>query len=193
MAYLKAPSGMGKTTLAKMLMGLVREGRFSATLAGTQLSEKTQRSTWEREIWGRKAAMVFQHADEALNPRSRVRGVFDGLPGLTILREEVSRQVLAFVSGGSEAGFLERYVGSLSGGQKQRLNILRSLLLETPLLILDEPLNGLDFASMRNVLELLQNRLVQGQGILLISHNEEVFDALIPAEDLYYLASESAS
>ena len=189
MAYLKAPSGMGKTTLAKMVMGLVREGRFSATLGGMRLSEKTHRSTWEREIWGRKAAMVLQHADEALNPRSRVSEVFDGLPGLTISREEVGRRVLAFIGGGSEAGFLERRVGSLSGGQKQRLNILRSLLLETPLLILDEPLNGLDFASMKNVLDLLHERLARGQGILLISHNEEVFDALIPAEDLYSLTA----
>ncbi|HSQ75989.1 MAG TPA: ATP-binding cassette domain-containing protein, partial [Bacteroidota bacterium] len=87
------------------------------------------------------------------------------------------------------AGFLKRRVGSLSGGQKQRLNILRSLLLETPLLILDEPLNGLDFASMKNVLDLLHERLARGQGILLISHNEEVFDALIPAEDLYHLTA----
>ncbi len=192
MAYLKAPSGMGKTTLAKMVMGLVREGRFSATLGGIHLSEKTRRSTWEREIWGRKAAMVFQHADEALNPRSRVREVFDGLPGLTISREEVGRRVLAFVGGGSEDGFLERRAGSLSGGQKQRLNILRSLLLETPLLILDEPLNGLDFASMKNVLDLLHDRLARGQGILLISHNEEVFNALISAEDLYYLTAETS-
>jgi len=189
MAYLKAPSGMGKTTLAKMVMGLVREGRFSATLGGIHLSEKTPRSTWEREIWGRKAAMVFQHADEALNPRSRVSEVFDGLPGLTISREEVGRRVLAFIGGGSEAAFLERRAGSLSGGQKQRLNILRSLLLETPLLILDEPLNGLDFASMKNVLDLLHERLARGQGILLISHNEEVFNALISAEDLYYLTA----
>jgi ABC-type glutathione transport system ATPase component len=187
MAYLKAPSGMGKTTLAKMLMGLIEGNRFSATLAGISLSEKTDRAIWERHIWGRKAAMVFQHADEALNPRSRVREVFDGLPGLTASREEVNRRVLDFISGSSNAAFLERYVSSLSGGQKQRLNILRSLLLETPLLILDEPLNGLDFESMRKVLALMEDRLARGQGILLISHNEEVFDAVILAEDRYCL------
>ncbi|MCC6397823.1 MAG: ATP-binding cassette domain-containing protein, partial [Bacteroidetes bacterium] len=175
------------TTLAKMVMGLIKGDRFSGTLAGIPLSEKTDRTIWERHIWGRKAAMVFQHADEALNPRSRVREVFDGLPGLTVSRDEVGRRVLDFISGSSQASFLEHVVSSLSGGQKQRLNILRSLLLETPLLILDEPLNGLDFESMRKVLALMEDRLARGQGILLISHNEEVFDALIPVQDRYCL------
>ncbi len=187
MVYLKAPSGTGKTTLAKMIMGLVRGGHFAATLAGIRLSGDTPHAVWEKSIWGRAASMVFQHADEALNLRSRVREVFHGLPGINSSQEELRRTVLDFFGGGLDTTFLDRRVGSLSGGQKQRLNLLRSLLLETPLLILDEPLNGLDFASMQRVLLLMQERLSRGQGILLISHNEEIFDALIPPGEVYHL------
>lgn len=80
-------------------------------------------------------------------------------------------------------------MGTLSGGQKQRLNLLRSLLLDADLLILDEPLNGLDFTSMQRVLKLLQERMEEGKSLLLISHNEEIFDALVPPENVYYLSA----
>jgi putative ABC transport system ATP-binding protein len=82
---------------------------------------------------------------------------------------------------------LEREVSNLSGGQKQRLNLLRGLSLETGLIILDEPLNGLDFESSIRVLDLLRERQQRGNSILVISHNEEIFDSQVGDEGIYYL------
>ncbi len=76
----------------------------------------------------------------------------------------------------------------LSGGQKQKLNLLRGLFLETQLIILDEPLNGLDFDSTTRVLLMLRQRLRRGNAILVISHNEEIFDSQVREEDVYYLS-----
>jgi ABC-type multidrug transport system ATPase subunit len=89
-------------------------------------------------------------------------------------------------------GFLETKVKYLSGGQKQRLNLLRSLILQTDILILDEPLNGLDFASAAKVIAKIEMKLQSGIGVLVISHNEEIFDTLVAAEDIYYLHSSSS-
>ena len=83
--------------------------------------------------------------------------------------------------------FYEKLVKHLSGGQKQRLNLLRSLVLDTDVLVLDEPLNGLDFASSVKVLSKIEDRLRGGGSVLVISHNEEIFDALTAPEDIYYL------
>ncbi len=188
MVYLKAPSGMGKTTLVKVMTGLLRADRFRMEFNGMILSEKSTEEFWRRRIWGRSMTMVFQHADEALNPQSTVAGSFHGLP----LPFPHSRSALS--------GFLEhlfstevireifrKKVSRLSGGQKQRLNLLRGLALQTDLLILDEPLNGLDFESSVRVLEMLRRRLNEGSAILVISHNEEIFDSQVHPEDVYLL------
>ena len=91
------------------------------------------------------------------------------------------------------AEIYRKKVSRLSGGQKQRLNLLRGLALQTDLLILDEPLNGLDFESSVRVLEMLRRRLEEGSSILVISHNEEIFDSQVNADDVYVLREDASS
>jgi ABC-type glutathione transport system ATPase component len=190
LAYLKAPSGTGKTTVVKLLMGLLRGRNLSARLGSIELNDRTPRHFWHKHIWGKRMTMVFQHADEALNLRASVRDVFSGLPlRHRLSRTAIEKEVRVFFGNGLDISFFDRTVGTLSGGQKQRLNLLRSLLLDADLLILDEPLNGLDFASMQRVLKLLQERMEEGKALLLISHNEEIFDALVPPENVYHLSA----
>ncbi|MCB0291946.1 MAG: ATP-binding cassette domain-containing protein, partial [Calditrichaeota bacterium] len=86
-----------------------------------------------------------------------------------------------------EPAFLNQKVSLLSGGQKQRLNLLRTLALDTDLVLLDEPLNGLDFLSIQRVIAALKEKQQEGKAILMISHNEEIFEAVIPPENSYYL------
>ena len=192
MTYLKAPSGTGKTTVVKIMMGLVQARNLRMHLGSGSLSDRTPRRAWRERIWGKRMTMVFQHADEALNLRSRVREIFEGLPlRESLTPEALGAEILKFFGGVLPRGFLEQEVGTLSGGQKQRLNLLRSLLLDADILILDEPLNGLDFASMRRVLELLERKVAEGRALLLISHNEEIFDALVAPENVYHLSSSS--
>ncbi len=188
MVYLKAASGIGKTTLAKIMMGLIPCQGLSLRIMEHQINELTSPGYWKRHIWGKKAGLVFQHADEALNLNATVREVFGGLPFRHKLNNGSIRTYLEelFDPPVSE-GFLKKKVAYLSGGQKQRLNLLRTLMLDTDILILDEPLNGLDFESIQKVLGMLQQKQQEGKAILLISHNEDIFDAIIPPSRVYYL------
>jgi peptide/nickel transport system ATP-binding protein len=193
LVYLKAPSGTGKTTLVKMMMGLIRGKNLQLSLDGITLTEQTPRSHWQGRVWGKKMTMVFQHADEALNAHSTVMETFQGLPSeKRITEEDVRRTLGELYDFAISDEFMNKQVNTLSGGQKQRLNLLRSLFLDTDILILDEPLNGLDFESITKVLAKLREKLRAGKGILLISHNEEIFDALIPNEHIYYLHAQPA-
>ena len=132
--------------------------------------------------------MVFQHADEALNLNASVKDVFTGLPLRTVPDDARVFKILSeLFEVIPDRAFLKKPVKHLSGGQKQRLNLLRSLVLDTNLLILDEPLNGLDFDSSVKVLKNIEDRLRRGMGVLVISHNEEIFDALVDKENIYYL------
>jgi ABC-type glutathione transport system ATPase component len=188
MAYVKAPSGVGKTTLAKIVMGLYAPEKFTMTLCGTAVTEATPRKLFEREIWGRRAGMVFQHADEALDLEATVAETFEGLPlGYKLTGEKLHGALAELFEGGVTDAFLGKKVKFLSGGQKQRLNLLRTIILHPDLIILDEPLNGLDFDSVRKIIAMLEEKRKSGSALLMISHNEEIFDALVDEEHCYYL------
>lgn len=192
MVYVKAPSGTGKTTLAKMILGLYKADECDVTLDQTHLTQATPSSTWH-SLWGKVAGMVFQHADEALDAEATVFGTFRGLPGMGNLSRARIRDLLKDLFDESQLTdrFLDKKVKYLSGGQKQRLNILRSLALSPQIVILDEPLNGLDFAGCLRVLDLLAARQRQGCSFLVISHNEEIFDHLVPTQRVWYLDVDS--
>lgn len=189
MAYLKAPSGVGKTTLAKVLLGLIEAQEVRFSLDGITVTQDTNPAVWGKRIWGKKAGMVFQHADEALDLHATVRETFAGLPIRPRMKDSALRKFLGqLFDGAVPTSFLGKKVLHLSGGQKQRLNILRTLATHTPLIILDEPLNGLDFVSVKKVLGLLEEKRRAGAALLMISHNEEIFDALVSAESTYFLS-----
>ena len=189
MVYLKAPSGVGKTTLAKIIMGLYSPQKFTMTLSGMTITEKTSKTVWHKRIWGKRAGMVFQHADEALNLQVNVKEVFAGLPLRKKLSGDALRDTLAeLFEMEVTKPFLNKKVAFLSGGQKQRLNLLRTLIMETDLIILDEPLNGLDFVSIKKVFDILEKKRKNGSALLLISHNEEIFNSIVDREHVYYLS-----
>jgi len=185
---LKAPSGEGKTTFLKMIMGLLEAEQFRMVLCGHAVSHESAGSLWRHDIWGKRMTMVFQHADEALNPASRVKEIFEGLPIQETVTPDMLRKHLGrlFDDELSEE-FLNTRVFALSGGQKQRLNLARALVLRTDIVLLDEPFNGLDFESITRVFSMLSELQKEERGFVLVSHNEEIVRALVPEENTYFL------
>jgi peptide/nickel transport system ATP-binding protein len=187
LVYLKAGSGVGKTTLAKIIMGLIKAEKLKLKLCDMVLTEKTESSFWQKEIWGKRAGMVFQHADEAMNLQATVRESLEGLKSDRLKGEELFARLKELFDESIDEKFLNQKVLFLSGGQKQRLNLLRTLVLDVDLVILDEPLNGLDFESIQKILNWLNAKREQGKALLMISHNEEIFEHLIDEGNTYYL------
>ena len=173
--YVKAPSGTGKTTLAKILLGL-ENANFEAEIDGIKLNGKTPRSVYKKSIYGKRLAIAFQHADEALNQNATVREIFDALENID---SESLRKSFEFLFGEPLENFLEKKIKNLSGGQKQKINVLRALSATAKVTILDEPLNGMDLESVKRTILLLQNHVEKGNAVILISHNEDVFDKII--------------
>jgi peptide/nickel transport system ATP-binding protein len=190
LVYLKAGSGVGKTTVSKVIMGLQRAEQVRMWFEEDLLSERTPHQKWQQRLWGRRMTMAFQHADEALNPNASVEETLRLLP-LPPLQTDtgIEDALKRLFDEGEIARLKKRKVWQLSGGQKQRLNLLRAFALSTPLIILDEPLSALDFESIDRVLALIREALRRGQAILLISHNEDIFDALVPETSVYHLRS----
>lgn len=181
--YLKSPSGGGKTTVLSLLLGLKKAEKFSAKLAGFQLSDRCSSLDFEKHIWGKRAALVFQNADDVFVAEETVFEVFKVVKP-TISRDESSQHLLRLFATDT---ILDQQIRNLSGGQKQRVNILRSLLVDVPILLFDEPLKGMDFASIQRFLKLLQPMLDAGKTLVMVSHMEDIFDRLIPQAYCYDL------
>ena len=132
---LLGPSGSGKSTLLRVIAGIVPADSGRVALDGADI---THTPTHRRSI-----GMVFQ--DEQLFPHMDVAGnVGFGLRMAGVhkhVREERVAQLLELVG---LAAFGSRRVDGLSGGERKRVALARSLAPQPKLLLLDEPLTGLD-------------------------------------------------
>ncbi len=156
-------SGSGKTTIAELVAGLIRPDRGRVTLAGDGLFDSE--AGVSIPSWQRRIGYVFQ--DVRLFPHLTVRdNLLYGARRSGDQRPELDQTATLL---GLE-GLLERRPGSLSGGEARRVAIGRALLTRPRLLILDEPLAGLDGARRGDLLPYLDRLAQDGPPILYVSH-----------------------
>lgn len=177
------PSGAGKTSILHAIAGLLRprEGRIS--LGHRMLFDSFARTDLAPEK--RAAGVVFQ--DDRLFPHKSVRGnLLYGAGRLTSAeRREALKRTARLL--GIEP-LLERRPAGLSGGERRRVAIGRALLASPRILLLDEPLTGLDSARREDVLSHVA-RIARAENIpiLYITHRlDEVLrlaDSMVMLED----------
>lgn len=161
---LLGPSGCGKTTTLRCIAGFEEISEGTIVLGGRRLDVLPAHR--------RDVGLVFQNY--ALFPHL---SVFDNVAfGLKLRRmsaDEVRERVERMLDLIDLRAFGNRLPGQLSGGQQQRVAIARSLVLEPPLLMFDEPLSNLDFklrVQMRSELRNLQQRL--GKTSIYVTHDQ---------------------
>ncbi len=161
-------SGSGKSTLLRVIAGLelpeqgevLVEGQ-AATQAGRYLIPPHQRGI----------AMLFQ--DLALWPNLTVAGnVRLGLSGLRLSRQDSRNRIAQSLELCEISELANRRPGTLSGGQQQRVALARALAMQPKLLLLDEPLGGLDLLTKQSVLnQLAELKLQLGFSLVLVTHD----------------------
>jgi oligopeptide transport system ATP-binding protein len=165
-------SGSGKTTLARILMGMDRPTSGTVTTWGKDLLDLERR---ERAQLRRRLGVVFQDPYSSLNPKlSLQRIIAEPLEIQRVGTKETRRARVEYLleAVGLDPAWKNRRASQLSGGQRQRVAIARAIALEPDLLILDEPVSGLDVsvqAQVLNVLADLQDRMQFAS--LFISHD----------------------
>ncbi|MCA3361690.1 MAG: ABC transporter ATP-binding protein, partial [Roseomonas sp.] len=164
-------SGCGKSTVARLAVGLYRPSGGQVIFDGRDLAEARAASDQRRRM-----QMIFQDPYASLNPRWRVRDIvaepiraFGLLPNRAAEEARVA-ELLTQVGLSPLDG--HKFPHEFSGGQRQRISIARALSSNPEFLVCDEPTSALDVsvqAQILNLMKELQSRM--GLTYLFISHN----------------------
>ncbi len=159
-------NGAGKSTLVKMIYGLVRPDGGQMMFAGAPYTPTTPHAARAAGI-----AMVFQHFSlfDALNVAENIALGMEDPPPLRRLARRIREVSEAFGLPLSPG----RKVGELSAGERQRVEIIRCLLQDPKLLIMDEPTSVLTPQEVEILFATLQRLQAEGTAILYISHKLE--------------------
>jgi len=158
-----APNGSGKTTFFHLIMGLNRP-----TSGEMEIFGKTVAVAKDFEEVRRRIGFLFQDPDDQLFSPTVMEDVAFGPLNLGKPREEaqdIARRILIRL-GLQE--FENRITFKLSGGEKRLVSLAAVLAMEPEVLLLDEPLNGLDYDTSSKVVEII-SRL--DQSYIIISHD----------------------
>ncbi len=156
------PNGAGKTTTIKILVGLARPTSGKASIAGADCSRDARKI---RRLIGYMPDKFGSYDNMRVHEYLDFYGaVYD-----IRYRERARRiaEVLELVHGGY---MRDRYVETLSHGMQQRIGLARTLLHDPPVLILDEPANGLDPQARIEMRQILLQLAEKGKTLIVTSH-----------------------
>ena len=162
-------TGCGKTTLLKAMAGLLEVQDGEILLDGENIFSRR----FDRAVLRRKVGMVFQYPEYQLFAQTVEKDVGFGLKYSRLSREEKQERVRWALEqmGFSYEEIKDQSPLSLSGGEKRRVAIAGVLATKPELLMLDEPLAGLDPMAREMFLEFLEKLTGQGVTVLMVSHN----------------------
>jgi peptide/nickel transport system ATP-binding protein len=166
-------SGCGKSTVARLLVGLYKPTRGSVEFDGVSTAALDAEQTRKLR---RRMNMIFQDPYASLNPRWKVLDIVaepireHGL--VTDDGEQRAKVAELLGSVGLAAGDVDKFPHQFSGGQRQRISIARALATQPEFLVCDEPTSALDVSVQAQVLNIMKDLQRQrGLTYLFISHN----------------------
>ena len=151
------PNGAGKTTTLRMLLGLVAPTSGSATFGGVAYHDLPR----PLATVGTALEASSFHPGRTARDHLRVYAIAAGIP---LQRVDASLELVGI------AEYAGRRVSGFSLGMRQRLGLAFALLGDPPVLVLDEPINGLDPEGIRWMRELLTSLAAEGRTVLVSSH-----------------------
>ena len=171
---LLGPNGAGKTTTIRMLVGLLRPDRGTIRVCGFDAVDRPREANG---LMGFVPEEAFLY--EKLSGREMLEfsGEMHGLDRRTI-RDRIDRESERF----DLAGFLDGLVETYSHGMKQRLIFAAALLHDPSVIVVDEPMVGLDPRSVRIAKDLLRSQASAGKTVFMSTHTlaiaEEISDRI---------------
>jgi cobalt/nickel transport system ATP-binding protein len=159
------PNGSGKTTLLKLLSGLLFADQGQILLGGVELTAKNANQAF------RSIGLLFQDSQDQLFCNTVSEDVAFGLRNLKLDPIELKARVDMALHLAEAEHLTNRPIHHLSGGEMKRVALAGLIAMRSPILVLDEPNNGLDPASNEHLLDLVQHlHQDHGYAFLTVTH-----------------------
>jgi len=159
-------NGAGKSTISKLVDGLIKPGSGTVTVAGMNTAE-TKTSTLAKYI-----GFLFQNPDRQICQNTVGKEIRFGLELVGKDKKNIDARVDEMIS---EFGFNgEKDPFTLSRGERQRVALASLIALEPDILILDEPTTGLDYKECMHVMSVVRALNEKGVTIVMVSHDMEI-------------------
>ena len=159
---LLGPNGAGKTTTMRMILGLLTPDDGYAEVDGVKTAEHPIKA---------KSRLGFVSASDGVYPWLSVRemllyfaDLYDVDPNLAEKRTEDLAEVMGI------RALLDRRAGALSTGQRQRVTLVRGLIHDPPVMLLDEPTRGLDVVGVQTIFEYIDLLRQAGKAVVVCTH-----------------------
>ena len=167
------PSGCGKSTLLSLICGLMKPEEGTVELHGKQMGYMLQK-------------------DHLLEWRSIYKNIVLGLEIRHMLTTETKQKVQDYLTQYGLADFSNARPSELSGGMRQRVALIRTLILEPDLLLLDEPFSALDYQTRLNVADDIGQIIrKEKRSAILVTH--DLSEAISLGDKVYVLTQRPAS
>lgn len=167
---LLGPNGAGKTTTIKLLLGLLEPNEGEIEVLGLD-PEKDEIEIKSRVGYVSEEPLIFK----SLTPKD----LFNFIASIRQLNPiEASEKAYEYMESLGALEYYEQLIATLSHGNKQKIQVIAAILHEPDLLILDEPLSGLDAKSVKVMKEILDIHLEKGGSVLFSTHIMEVAQEL---------------
>lgn len=167
------PNGSGKSTLLKLINGIVFPKTGKYIFDGTEINEKVMEQNSFSKNFHKRLGFVFQNSDTQLFCTSVYDEIAFGPRQMGLDNGEVEKRVIDCLQLLNIEELKIRPPYHLSGGEKRKVAIAAVLALNPEILVLDEPMNGLDPKTKRFLREFLIKLNKSGKTIICSTHDFE--------------------
>lgn len=163
------PNGSGKTTLIKTILGMVVPDAGTIAIDGQEILHK----------WEYREHIGYLPQIARFPENLKVKELIGMVSNIRKMEGDSTSLINLF----KLEPYLNKVLGNLSGGTRQKVNIVLTMMFDSPLLVLDEPTAGLDPVALIKLKELIQEEKRRGKTILFTTHIislvEELSDEII--------------
>lgn len=169
---LLGPNGAGKTTLMQIISTLLKPTTGEVTVCGLKADN-------EKNLLEIHRKLGFLTTEVKLDPMSTPDHLYDFFAELYDIPKDkaLENKAESFAKFGIDS-FRNKHIVDLSTGMKQKVSIAISLLHNPPVIVFDEPTNGLDIVTQKQVTDYLKSLKAEGRAVLLSTHIFSVAEAL---------------
>lgn len=183
---LKGPNGCGKSTLLQILNGLLFAQRGTYDCCGERIDQNTMKQANFAKRFHQRIGYLFQNAETQLFCNSVEDEIAFGPVQMGKSEAEVQQRVDNLIEMLGLEKLRQRAPYHLSGGEKKKVALAGILAVNPQVLILDEPISGLDQKAQEWMTDFLQQMKRSGKTIIMATHNEDFARTLGDREYVFH-------